>query len=408
LFRSVLEGVFTALPDSRLLVFDYADGRRDDSTVLSSGAEFRFSRMGARGGWRYHKPENLGTMAAFSQLGRTLGALHPAVNALDRCDAILDVSGGDSFSDIYGSRRFGIVVRPKLIAKRRGIPLVLLPQTYGPFRSVRKRELARQAVLGARMAWARDSRSFEALKDLLGPDFDEERHKESVDMAFVLPAADPGGKVSDEIREWLADRENHPVLGLNVSGLIALDAAEAKTRFGFRADYVLALLRFIEKVMVQPDLRLILIPHVMTPPGAPESDTEACLKIAKSLPSELRSRVLVSSRSFDEREVKWLISQMDWFCGTRMHSTIAALSSRVPSAAVAYSDKTLGVFESCQVGDQVIDPRALSTDDVVGRLLESFAGREETRRILSTSIDTAKARAAEQFHCTVRLLEEVA
>jgi polysaccharide pyruvyl transferase WcaK-like protein len=408
LFRCVIEGVGNALPDSRLLVFDNAFGVRSESIELSSGVEYAFSRMGARGGRRYYAPENLATMAAFSCLGRSLGGLHPSIRTLDQCDAILDVSAGDSFSDIYGSHRFWSVVRPKLIAKRRGIPLFLLPQTYGPFRSDQKRRIARDAVLAARMAWARDRHSFEALKSLLGSDFDESRHREGVDMAFNLRAVDPGVKLGSEILQWVHDKRNHPLIGLNVSGLIGLDRGRAGNRFGLRADYVDALVGFIRMVMERRDLRLLLIPHVMSPIGSHESDEEACLKVVEELAPGLRSRIIVAPRHLDECEVKWLISQTDWFCGTRMHSTIAALSSGVPTAAVAYSDKTLGVFESCGVGDQVIDPRKLETQAVIESLLESFENREKTADLLSTTIARVKARATEQFRHINELLGELA
>ncbi len=408
LFRCVVEGVGDALPDSRLLVCDNALGVREDSTTLVSGVDYGFSRIGARGGRRYYAPENLATIAAFSTLGGSFGRLHPFVRALDQCDAVLDVSGGDSFSDIYGSHRFWSVIRPKLIAKRRGIPLVLLPQTYGPFRSERKRRVAREAVLAASMAWARDRYSFEALKALLGSDFDESRHREGVDMAFNLRAIDPSEKLGSEIHQWIREKESHPLIGLNVSGLIGLELDRAKRRFGLRANYLDVLLGLIRAVMQQPDLRLLLIPHVMSPPESPGSDTEACLRVLEKLSPCLTSRIRVAPTRLDECEVKWLISQMDWFCGTRMHSTIAGLSSGVPTAAIAYSDKTLGVFESCGVENQVIDPRQLQTQAVVERLIESFEGRALTRQVLSTTTDSVKARAAGQFNRITEMLKALA
>lgn len=407
LFRSVLEGVGGAFPGGRLVVFDNAYGVREDSTVLASGADYSFTRVGARAGRRYYLPENLATMAAVARLGRSLGRLHPYIQLLDRCDAILDVSGGDSFSDIYGSKRFLSVARPKLIANYRNIPLVLLPQTYGPFRNKRARRIAREAVLAARMAWARDPRSFKALKDLVDEDFDASRHREGVDMAFTLEAVDPGPKLSDQVRDWVEDSRNQPLVGMNVSGLIALDR-HSNRRFGLRASYVDALVRFLHTLMQKHDVRLLLIPHVMTAPGAPESDAEACVRVAEKLAPEFHPRVSVTPTNINEREVKWVISRVQWFCGTRMHSTIAALSSGVPTAALAYSDKTLGVFESCGVGDQVIDPRKLGTHTVIDRLIDSFDSREQNRRILAATIPEVKSRAEEQFRCIVDILKEIA
>jgi polysaccharide pyruvyl transferase WcaK-like protein len=347
-------------------------------------------------------------MATFSSLGRSVGRLHPFIRTLDQCDAVLDVSGGDSFSDIYGSHRFWSVIRPKLIAKRRGIPLVLLPQTYGPFRGRRTRRIAREAVLAARMAWARDRYSFEALKSLLGSDFDESRHREGVDMAFNLRAVDPGEKLGSEMHQWVRDKPTHPLIGLNVSGLIALDSAWARRRFELRANYVDALTGFIRAVMQQPDLRLLLIPHVTASLGSRESDPQACLKVLDELSPSLRSRIEIAPTALDECELKWVISRTDWFCGTRMHSTIAALSSGVPTATIAYSDKARGVFESCGVENQVIDPRQLETQTVVERLIESFESRAQTRQVLSTTIDGVKARATEQLRCTTEMLKALA
>ena len=82
-------------------------------------------------------------------------------------------------------------------------------------------------------------------------------------------------------------------------------------------------------------------------------------------------------------ETKWLISQLDWFCGTRMHATIAALSSGVPVSAIAYSAKVQGVFETCGQGDAVADARTLPGPDVVEVVWASFAGRRAAAEALA-------------------------
>jgi polysaccharide pyruvyl transferase WcaK-like protein len=367
--------------------------------VLESGAPYRYTRLGARGGKRYYLPENLATASAFASLGRRLGALHPMVRELDRCDAVLDVSGGDSFSDIYGADRFWLIVRPKLLAAQRGVPLVLLPQTYGPFDGAKARDFARRAVLGAEIAWARDPYSFDALKELLGSDFDESRHCEGVDMAFNLGSRDPGDKVGPELRAWFAEKASHPLIGLNISGLVALDLENATRQFRLRANYLKVLDGFIREALSEPERRMLLVPHTMP------LDTQGCERVLAALPEALQSRIRIAPSTVDEREVKWLIAQMDWFSGMRMHSTIAGLSSRVPTAAVAYSDKTRGIFATCGVEDQVIDPRQLGTAEVIERMLESLNTRERIAALLSTTIPGVKARAAAQFTRIVEMVE---
>jgi polysaccharide pyruvyl transferase WcaK-like protein len=69
-----------------------------------------------------------------------------------------------------------------------------------------------------------------------------------------------------------------------------------------------------------------------------------------------------------------------------MHSTIAALSSGVPTAAISYSPKTLGVFESCEQGAHVADPCQLTTEEVVDCLWRSWLDRESARETLKAAL----------------------
>ena len=49
-------------------------------------------------------------------------------------DLIVDFTGGDSFSDIYGNKRFRLATPVKYFAVKSKTPLLLGPQTYGPYK----------------------------------------------------------------------------------------------------------------------------------------------------------------------------------------------------------------------------------------------------------------------------------
>ncbi len=53
----------------------------------------------------------------------------------------------------------------------------------------------------------------------------------------------------------------------------------------------------------------------------------------------MKDRVGVVTRGLGARGSKYLISKCDYFAGARMHSTIAAFSSKVPTISLAYSIK---------------------------------------------------------------------
>lgn len=323
-------------------------------------------------------------------------------DVVDRIDFVLDVAGGDSFSDIYGRRRFDIINLPKDLAKKYNIPYALLPQTYGPFFSEDVKVKAKSYVLGARQAWARDLHSFQNMKSLLGSDFDPGRHKLGVDMAFGLPLKDASNILSGKVKGWIVAGKK--IVGINVSGLIFNNDKSAKEHYKFKADYAATLKEIVSTLISTHNCYVVLIPHVQVDLEHEESDLAACYKLKGEL-AQYDEYIAIQERGLDQCEVKYLISQCEWFMGTRMHATIAGLSSCTPTATISYSDKALGVFESCGVGDEVVDPRLLGTEEVTACCIQSFLRRKQTLEILKVEIPKVKRIAEEQIQDILRHME---
>lgn len=389
---SVLHGISTRVGNADLAVWDHRSGTGPLSWRIGE-RDIQAVRYGAYHTKRLYRPECLWNIQTCARLG---GLWNAAARKVLASNAILDISGGDSFTDMYGPWRFRAVTQPKLIAIEQGKPLILLPQTYGPFQEAPNREIARKIVCAAAMAWARDGRSFEVLKDLLGDAFDPARHRVGVDVAFGLPATRPSSENIAGALDWL-ERGQTPLAGLNVSGLLLNRPREAAEQYGLKADYCQVLLTFVRRLMKESDARVLLVPHVVSPPGHHESDIEACETIAAELGNAYSDRVAVAPVVHDPCEVKWIIARCDWFCGTRMHSTIAALSSGVPTAAISYSPKTLGVFETCAQGEHVVDPQQQGTGEAVDHLWRSWLGRESARGSLGFALPKVLRQAESQL-----------
>lgn len=376
LFQSTIALLDRNLPGISVTVFDNGLGLRTSTVPVDDGREVTIELRGARGGRRYDRPENLTGMSLLSRMGPIGPLFNTNLRVIDGLTGLLDISGGDSFTDLYGAKRFWSVALPKLIAIRRGVPLILLPQTYGPFKNPRMRQIAKLAVRGAAQCWARDERSFQNLKELLGESFDPDRHRCGVDVAFGLQPQNTSSQLPEKIRRMLDDNGNgKPTVGFNVSGLIYNSPDKARSQYGFRSDYNRIVHEFLRWLLEKTESNLILIPHVMSEPGHYESDSDALLQLQSQLSPDYVDRIAISPTALDPRQVKWLIGQTDWFCGTRMHSTIAALSSAVPTATISYSDKAQGVFERCGQGGQVFDPRKLETPQIIEMLQQSFSNR---------------------------------
>lgn len=386
--HATLAPLFRRCPELEVTVFDARLGGERRFEFLSDGARRELRLFGARNSVRFWQSECLHAMRIANRLG---GLGNPGLAALREADAVIDISGGDSFTDLYGRKRFGVVALPKLIALEHGRPLVLLPQTYGPFASPRRQTVAARIVAGARQAWARDPRSFERLRQLGGAGATHLRL--GLDVAFGLESRPAAEDPCPELEAWAQDEV--PVAGVNVSGLVLLDP-DAGRRFGFRADYG-ALVRGTIEGLVADGARVVLVPHVLAPPSSHESDPEACERARAELPTAIQPRVAIARPPYGPEEVKHLISGLDWFVGTRMHATIAALSSGVPAAAVAYSLKFQGVFDTCEVGEHVVDPRALDTRPAVAAVLDSWHRRAEARATLARVLPDLRARLDEQM-----------
>jgi len=394
LFASIVHGLKTRLPDVPLVVFDNGLGVRKTSFRVAKACTVEIELRGLRTGKRFDLPENLHKMNWLSQMGAVGTRLNSNLRCISQARAVLDISGGDSFSDIYGKKRFWSVVLPKQLAIRLGTPLILMPQTYGPYKDETLRRHATQVVSAASAAWARDEHSFRILQDLLGAQFDPAKHRCGVDVAFGLEPV-PIANVWSDLQQRFAGVAPGPLIGLNISGLI-YSTPEGGKEFGFRSDYKRIVQSFINRLLDETNARLVLFSHVMTPVEM-ESDSNACRRGMEALPSHLHERVYLSPVSMDQCEVKWLIGQCDWFCGTRMHATIASLSQCVPTATVNYSDKAKSVFESCGQGGEVFDPRVMEADDIVQHLMDSIQRRATIRQSLETNIPKVKAQASSQL-----------
>jgi colanic acid/amylovoran biosynthesis protein len=382
--RSVVSGIARSVPGSQVTVFDNGWGVR---AAESDGVTVEL--CGVRDSRRVWRRETWTNVRVSERLG---GLGSPVVDRLRRSAAVLDISGGDSFTDLYGSARLHSVSAPKLAALRMRRPLVLLPQTYGPFASADSADLARRIVRASAMAWSRDADSHAVLFELLGGDATVAR--EGVDVAFALPPRAPAVPLPRGVTRALDARDDGgaPVVGVNVSGLLWADTSS----FGFELDYRTSVVSLVRRLL-ETECEVVLVPHVRDVAHGRESDAVAAQAVLAAVGPA--SRVHLLADTLDACELKGVISRFDWFCGSRMHAMIAGLSTGVPTAALAYSAKTRGVFASCEVAGEVIDARSTSTDDAVERLLEAFARRctvsERLKRTVPPVVDRAQGQISE-------------
>jgi len=316
---------------------------------------------------------------------------NPYCRALAEASLAVDITGGDSFSDIYGLRRLVIGCLRKWLVLLYGKRLVMLPQTYGPFQGRIARVLARSILRRAEVVYSRDQEGLEYARQILGP---TAAHKArlSPDVAFVLDTRVPtdlGILPASELRA-----QGSILVGLNVSGLLYSGGYTRDNMFGLKADYPDLVRQIAERLLDHQGVVVLLVPHVF--PAADmecESDPNACRQVFEMLRPEYPGRVFLAHGRYDQAEVKHVIGLCDFFLGSRMHACIAALSQCIPAVGMAYSRKFHGVFESIGLQDCVADIRSSEQGEIEDLVSAIFARRQDIRQHLSVTIPGVQTRA---------------
>ncbi|WP_165843967.1 polysaccharide pyruvyl transferase family protein [Phenylobacterium kunshanense] len=269
---------------------------------------------------------------------------------------MLDIGGGDSFTDIYGPKRFGFLWLSKMMATARGKPLILSPQTIGPFTRQPQTFLASIAMTHARTVVARDPISFDVARKMAP----RANVLQAVDVAFALPferrSHNDGGKTE---------------VGVNVSGLLFNGGYSGANEFGMQIDYADYTRKLLAALSARSDVAVRLLCHVNSDALPQDDDGRVAAKLAEAFPS-----VILVPKFASPSEAKSYISGLDFLVSGRMHACIAAFSSGVPVVPVAYSRKFAGLFEGVLSYPHLVPVKGLDTDEAVEFTLRKLDDRD--------------------------------
>lgn len=282
-------------------------------------------------------------------------------------DCVLSV-GGDNYSLDY--------LLPSLLmgldrcAMNLGKPVVLWGASVGPFEKephflpVIRRHLARMTFIAAR-----ESVTVEYLTKLgLG-----NKVIHVADPAFVLTP-----EPVDTTPFWPED-PGEGILGLNVSPLLLRYRPAGEPEGGLLDEMA----GFIRYAVAERGLGVLLVPHVIPHDGAAKNNDAAFM--AQLLPrlGDLSKYVQLMDDHLNAAQTKHVISQCRFFIGARTHSTIAALSSEVPTIPIAYSVKAKGINRDLFGHIRyVLDTPDVSRDSLTKRLTQLREEENALRPIL--------------------------
>ncbi|GAB2572252.1 hypothetical protein GCM10027168_01240 [Streptomyces capparidis] len=287
--------------------------------------------------------------------------------AIERADVLVSLVGAGPY--LQGASQpnpgAGVVhqLLPLVLGQRLGKPVVLTPQTYGPFRSPghwHTRLVAR--TLGrAKAVLAREDISLAELRKLSLPPGVARR---SVDLAFTLdpPPRARGG------RSWRAAHgvtEDEVLVGVTLRRCLPGDRQER---------YEAELAAFVDRVHELPGHRVMIFPLAT---GLDGQDDDRVVSRAVAARCRGDRRPVVVDTGGDYARTIALVSELDYLVGTRFHSVIFALTARIPCVAVEYEHKTRGIMRNLGLEEWVVRADEVSADGLAELLARLEKGRAE-------------------------------
>lgn len=380
-----------AYPGAELFFLDYEQQsmvrrvRVGTSTIDVPLVNMRFSK-------RFWLSNNIAVLIALACLRRIapirsmrrwIVKNNACMSAICSADMFGSVAGGDSFSDIYGWMRFVYVALPQILIVLLGKPLVLLPQTYGPFRGVWPRMVARWITSHAERAFCRDAQSLFKLMEKSGGEDGRRRYSFCPDIGFVIDPVRPSAIEIVGLQPECGERQ---LVGLNISGLLDHCGYTGNNEFGLCLNYRSLAEAIIESILSRSNTAILLVPHVYGAERSSESDVEACEQAWIRFCDLYPGRVGILRGRYDPNCIRYVIGSCRFFIGSRMHACIAAISQCVPSVAIAYSDKFRAVMQTVGLERLVADARTMSESEILILLDSAYQNKEGIARELAMRI----------------------
>lgn len=258
--------------------------------------------------------EKTGIFLPFTNLGRTIKQV--AFEAADY--------GGDGFSDIYGDKSFRGRMKHTFLLWKANIPLIMLPQTIGPFYKKENFELAVKIMKYADRIYVRDDRFIEDFTKL------GLKYCLTKDISYYM-----------QPEPWDIEIKSNPI-GLNVSGLAYCNNFRGlEKQFDSYPDLVDKIINHFR----DKGCTVYLIPHSYSFNKPDDNDDMVACRQAYNRLND-KSNVELIDKDLTAPQIKYLISKMTFFIGARMHANFAAIYTGVPVFGTAYSYKFAGAFNS--------------------------------------------------------------
>lgn len=296
---------------------------------------------------------------------------------IESADIVIDLSG-DTITEDYGPHVTYSHLLPLMQAQALKTKTYICGQSMGPFKLTRG--LVVYVLKRCTGITAREQITYDYLLSIGVPHTILSLES---DMAFSLKPA--SAKRTSDILESEHISLTTKTLGVTVSNIIRDQHNKHST-----TDFYTFFGQLLDDIIQKHDVNILFIGHV-TGPSEDKDDRKTALHVLETM--RYKNRATILEGNYTPGELKGVIGRCQYFFGARMHSNIGALSSGVPTVAMSYSHKTLGIMSSVGMEKYVVPGKVLEYSTVVDLINRMISAAPAIQVDLTKSALSTKASA---------------
>ena len=248
-----------------------------------------------------------------------------------------------------------------LVAKFLGKPVIVFPNSVGPFRTWIGRFLSKLALNRCDRVLVREPISYDIVKSL------------GINVPKIL-TTDTSLLFNSKNDASLEDYDS-PVISVS-SGIYSHSLSKSET---YR--YILAHAKALDSSIEKYGFCVVFAPHYVS--GFRYDDLEMCKIILSKMKNADKAKIVNAS---NVKEFKELINRMDMVISSKMHPSVFAASAYVPTLNVAYDHKQIGFFKSLGMSKCVISIREVSYEKLLSKIDCVWTSKENIGALLETRV----------------------
>jgi polysaccharide pyruvyl transferase WcaK-like protein len=248
-----------------------------------------------------------------------------------------------------------------MVAKSLGKPVVMFPNSVGPFRTWIGRFLTRLALDNCEAIIIRDPISYEIINSLRI----KSRKFLTSDMALLYQ---PKTKATQET-------VNRPAIGV-CPGIYSFSISTKQIE-----KYVIEHARALDTAIERYKVHVYLLPHYVS--GFEYDDFEISNMILNNMKNQKSVQIL---RVDNLENFKLLINQMDLIISSKMHPAVLAVSAHVPAISIVYDHKQVGFFKDLNLSEFVVLIQNMTGNVLFSKISSAWFKKEKIKSLLAARI----------------------